>query len=966
MYFFLSYGHGDHEAFISRFINDLESLPITDRLWVDHQLRLGDEYTDEINEAIDSCDAFIFVNSPHAARPGGYCSGEIQRAVDRGKKIITISVDDTPVTAIIAGRQRYFMDSALTTSGEINEEEYAKLFEKFAKELNSISPNSNANSYNATKVSDFQFIDFTELEVELLNRGSSPEPVLSKIDDWMYDNNPFLCVMGNAGSGKSTLSAEIHRRYKDRSIAHYCKHDDIHSVKLKNIVLQISYSLMDLNRAYADYVKNNIDFERLSIANTPLSQLFNILIVDPLTAIDENVDGTLLFIIDAFDEISNKKDREALEGLLLSSNIPLVRNGKLKVFVTSRNDRALRNNIIAIHGKMINEYEVENLESVRDIVNEFVSGLDYKLDDSLVDEVMKQSKGDIVYVKFILDEIAYKKPESLSDLQFPLGMKGVCTKHFDRVFEGDQAYFSSVAAPALEILVSAKTPISFNELQKICDITAPDLEGLLSRLSMFVESRQGVILFIHKSLRDWLVSMEPGEKYFVNREAGLNSLCMYCSKELSGEAPSEYAREFGLTHLAENKCFAEISNLMKEASSAFNDVFMRFVEETVSQGEQKNLVTIFKDYSSYDAESLFLVSETIKMLISRSQDLVAKKILRLYKNHSDSEMLNQFAEFYTKKRENASLRELQPIAETLIEMIDDDQISAEVMFALADIYREQGKYADAKDLYVEARDSALLEDLEGIAFDCSFALIDLEYVRGDYQKSHDELEKIKEDNPAWFETPTTNAYKYYRSLGHLYQIVESDELATKAYLNSYNIANDLNFLMKRMESANSIAEAQTGHEDGLAYLNEVRDLYHTHNLNSLEYGKSFYIESDLHYQDENYALAEEAASEAIRILTEVGYAGGVAHSRVSRGKARFRQGKHQEAFQDFQEAARHYDETEMRPRYRFEAYYHMLKIADILGTENVELADQTASFFDVEEHPFLADEYGEFERLAGV
>ena len=142
MNLFISYGHGDYPTFIERLVSDLRK---EHEVWVDHELRAGDVWSFEIELAIDRCDNFIFIIGPLAVRMDSYCYKEIKYAMDHGKRIIPISLDNTLILSLpdttdadyvdITKIQYVDMCGSVNILNEINEEEYCKQFKSLQYEL---------------------------------------------------------------------------------------------------------------------------------------------------------------------------------------------------------------------------------------------------------------------------------------------------------------------------------------------------------------------------------------------------------------------------------------------------------------------------------------------------------------------------------------------------------------------------------------------------------------------------------------------------------------------------------------------------------------------------------------------------------------------------------------------------------------------------------------------------------------
>lgn len=281
-------------------------------------------------------------------------------------------------------------------------------------------------------------------------------------------------------------------------------------------------------------------------------------------------------------------------------------------------------------------------------------------------------------------------------------------------------------------------------------------------------------------------------------------------------------------------------------------------------------------------------------------------------------------------------------------------------FKLADMVREHGDYERAKKLYGVAKEKALAEGLKKEAISCDFALADLDYVRGNHERAKERIEELEKGSGQTFGVN----YEATRLLGHI-ALAQGDLKAAREYYCAALVrAEETNSQYQMIESNNSLAEAQESYVDAAKYLDKAREISVENRTAPLEYGKSFYIEADLRIKDMDYSLAEEAADKAIVLLEEAGYAGGVAHAYVSRGKARYFQEKYDLAVGDFDNALRHYEETDTRPNFRFEATYYIIKSEIALGKafNDIDLAD-VCIYFGIVDYPYLKQEYEDYVKL---
>ncbi|NET48929.1 MAG: toll/interleukin-1 receptor domain-containing protein, partial [Merismopedia sp. SIO2A8] len=85
---FISYGRADSYQFAKTLNERLLAKGLN--VWFDFDdIPLGVDYQKQIDDGIDKADNFLFIISPHSVN-SPYCGLEVQRALQRGKRIIPL------------------------------------------------------------------------------------------------------------------------------------------------------------------------------------------------------------------------------------------------------------------------------------------------------------------------------------------------------------------------------------------------------------------------------------------------------------------------------------------------------------------------------------------------------------------------------------------------------------------------------------------------------------------------------------------------------------------------------------------------------------------------------------------------------------------------------------------------------------------------------------------------------------
>ena len=174
-----------------------------------------------------------------------------------------------------------------------------------------------------------------------------------------------------------------------------------------------------------------------------------------------------------------------------------------------------------------------------------------------------------------------------------------------------------------------------------------------------------------------------------------------------------------------------------------------------------------------------------------------------------------------------------------------------------------------------------------------------------------------------------------------------------AFSECLSITKYLAFPFKQIETYNSLAELQSNYKIAKEYLETGRKICIATSLNSLELGKSFYIEAGLLLLEEKYDKAIGCIDHAIEILEQVGYGSGCAKSYLIKGKILFQSRQYKSAIEYLEKAGKYYIREEIYPTLRLESFYYILKCAEEIGQLNQYKKFDDYTYFNEDQFPHL-------------
>ena len=107
-FFFVSYSSADGKDFAMKLADELAAGPPAIPVWLDQRaLRPGEDWDEQVPEAIKTCKGMVFVLSADSARPNSVCKEEWVRALKYKKPVIPLLLDRDAELPFRLGSREY-------------------------------------------------------------------------------------------------------------------------------------------------------------------------------------------------------------------------------------------------------------------------------------------------------------------------------------------------------------------------------------------------------------------------------------------------------------------------------------------------------------------------------------------------------------------------------------------------------------------------------------------------------------------------------------------------------------------------------------------------------------------------------------------------------------------------------------------------------------------------------------------
>ena len=376
--------------------------------------------------------------------------------------------------------------------------------------------------------------------------------VFAKVESWLNDRsspNRVMVISGNAGMGKSVISAVMCEKMRDAGRLagnHFCQHGSaLHGnpkVMLQSLASQLCDSLPNYKKTLAEKLSRNLGVE---INNMEVKDLFEVLFEEPLASLNDP-GLTYLMVIDGLDESEFQRRNELLDVIAnYFQNLPLW----IRFLVTTRPERNIAENLKTLHPLQLDPNVEENVKDIHLCFEKQVSHLlqsDHR--EMILQALVQKSEGVMLYAHYLVDfirkEVPVLAPELLDSI-LPSGISSVYQSYFKRLENelcknkelnvAEEHFWNFLSAVA-----AAREPLPLGFVSKLLlpgkstSLVQRKVNVAIACVSALLPVHDECINFFHKSVKDWLIekSNYGQHRFSVDEKEGHEVLSKLCIDEL--------------------------------------------------------------------------------------------------------------------------------------------------------------------------------------------------------------------------------------------------------------------------------------------------------------------------------------------------------------------------------------------------------------------------------------------------
>lgn len=558
MRIFISYGH-DCSSFVDRVRTDLEA--IGHEVWIDNtQISYGDDWRSVITDGITNSQAALIFLSAHSLRKNGVCLDEISIAVACGRHIIRPILMEQGITNLIppaiASIKYYDFSDWKNHVGIEQDSWYSDHFQQLASDLEKIDDRQFERQMTAIQNMLHPIIFRNIFIREIKKPYHSRDWIENKLKVWMdrVGNDPMLMV-GFPGSGKSCFCTHFFQRHPYVVSMIYCEWGKQNYNDLSQIIRNIAYQISTRITSYRKRLLWILNTNQLSIQSLSASELFEALLVEPLSFEINNSHEPLVIVIDGVDEVS-AGEQNTLAQLLAENQHKLP--DFVHLLITTRYDSSVtrlfpgaEQLIIKPNDKNVSKDIIAFLQQQLAPCLESVSE---KQLSQLIERVSVACSGSFLLANLIVSGIQYGKIKIDSSHLIPNSISSTYFQWMSRIVTGRE--FETNCYDAFSILASSNDPIPVSLFKKALGWRKPQMASFIRTFGNFIIEEDDLfsnptIALFHPSFRRWLSDEELADVYSVSKEDGYALLADAVWDEYSNEA-LDYADLLRLQEYLEN------------------------------------------------------------------------------------------------------------------------------------------------------------------------------------------------------------------------------------------------------------------------------------------------------------------------------------------------------------------------------------------------------------------------------
>ncbi|KAG1702583.1 hypothetical protein DVH05_009532 [Phytophthora capsici] len=384
-------------------------------------------------------------------------------------------------------------------------------------------------------------------------------------------NQRMFWVVGQIGSGKSSVAACMVHSCPEIAAFHFARQEDEQTHSARRCILSLAYQLTTQLPEYAHYLQSHEPLEEM-VPVASFVELVTHLLIGPLNAIARPTKyKSLVLLIDGVEWLiprpassslpplsgnswKGSNDEECLVSMLpsLISRLP----EWVRVVLLSREDPPVLSKLHAFVPPdiTIEQFQQQNDQDIRRYVHHSLSKLHFSDDDfekasvgiepsshrcgmdQAVELIARRSEGLFLYAVNVVQAISEGRLHLNELAELPVGMGAYLQQFFASHFSDHDMYKHRVR-PVLEVCCAAYEPLPLATLARVLEWDvyeqrdAGETLGSLFSIEAGNDPESQILRPFHSSVLDWVQDSNSSGVFFVDVTSGHERLGRWAARE---------------------------------------------------------------------------------------------------------------------------------------------------------------------------------------------------------------------------------------------------------------------------------------------------------------------------------------------------------------------------------------------------------------------------------------------------
>lgn len=506
-------------------------------------------------------------------------------------------------------------------------------------------------------------MNFSKRIQELTSEFVGREWLLRQVTDFLHnDTKSYLVIVGEAGIGKSAISARL-LQLENIHAYHFCSVLEGGKLEPNPFVVSLSTQLSRRLPGFAEHIverapasiTGNVNvgelkdgiaagvfIEQFIVQTKSATEAFQYLVREPLEGwiARHNPATPITILVDSLDEaVRLDRNPNILDLIKLAQDLP----EQVRWLLTSRPGWHLTT-LPGARIEMLDRSD-DNMRDVQMFIANVLgepaisaalqaNGQDVRL---LTEELQRRSGGNFLYLRFVFagmrnDAAAGRVPGAVDRL--PVGLDGVYKEFLERAVSDKSDEWSQKYRPVLGILATTQESLSLPQLSALSGISAQLVNDVIVSLRELLDlpaaDESGTYRIFHTSFKDFLTDIKVNPDFWLDPEDFHRQISNYYLQKFGRDW--EQCDRYGLQYLPSHLHDAGLASQLRELLLNFN-----WLQAKLTALDVNSVLSDFK-FLPNDAE-LKLVRGAIKLaahnLATDKTQLAGQLLGRLLHNEAN-------------------------------------------------------------------------------------------------------------------------------------------------------------------------------------------------------------------------------------------------------------------------------------------------------------------------------------------